>query len=789
MCSSAQAFIPKLWTSEQDMACEPATTIRATFVFDTNNPCFFVTPAQLRGTTTAPYYEANGFDANFLMWAPELKIRPGSANWAGCPPGNPHPNAVCPVGPDFGPVSDNVPDVPDSITALSWGNGFIALACGNFSEAQPDHPSPIPTISGIKFDDRNGNGVQDPTELGLGGVTIHLFNGNVLVGTTTTTADGSYSFSLDVVSDPRRGPGTYTLTEDVPPGYHQTSVPNPVVITPNPDPSTLPHPGNNFGNAKAQPTISTVPSPAVHIGANIFDSATLAGGASPTGIVTFSLYAPTDLTCATAIGTATGTLSGATTTSGNLTEATPGVYNWIASYPGDGANYDVKSKCGDEPVQLFAPITAQGTNITEVEGAPFGATMATFNDPDPVSTPAEYAATIDWGDGTATTAGTINQPGGVGTQYTVSGSHTYAEEGTYTATIKITDSTSALNTATVTTGATVSDAALKGTGVPVAAIEGLPFSGVNIGSFTDADPAGTVSDYTATVDWGDGTAHTTGTISGPDGGPFPVTGGHVYTKAGSYTITVVATDIGGATTTWTDPVAVRDAFCAGALTATEKTHIITGNVSGPMSLAGGTWIISNATVAGSVKLSSGASLMISHSSIGGSVTGTTGGELIVSSSTVGGAVISGVGEAVAVCSSTVNGAFDANATPAGVQVCATTIAGSVGVAGSTAGVMVGDPTRQCPTNRLTSAGAAIFANNLSGFDLSGNVISGSLKVSHSGGMDPPLIPGLKSAAPVIAGNTIGGSINCDGSTPPPTNAGSANRVTGPRLGQCAAGTF
>ena len=47
----------------------------------------------------------------------------------------------------------------------------------------------------------------------------------------------------------------------------------------------------------------------------------------------------------------------------------------------------------------------------------------------PTSTIAEFTATIDWGDGTPPTAGTVSQPGGVGATYLISGSHTYADSG------------------------------------------------------------------------------------------------------------------------------------------------------------------------------------------------------------------------------------------------------------------------------------------------------------------------------------------------------------------------
>ena len=65
----------------------------------------------------------------------------------------------------------------------------------------------------------------------------------------------------------------------------------------------------------------------------------------------------------------------------------------------------------------------------------FNGPVASFTDANPTSsTIADFTATIDWGDGTPLTAGTISQPGGVGTAYVVSGSHTYADSGVTTGT-------------------------------------------------------------------------------------------------------------------------------------------------------------------------------------------------------------------------------------------------------------------------------------------------------------------------------------------------------------------
>jgi hypothetical protein len=86
-----------------------------------------------------------------------------------------------------------------------------------------------------------------------------------------------------------------------------------------------------------------------------------------------------------------------------------------------------------------APLTASPTqptvNTTEASTFPvpvfapplFNGPVASYTDANPASPIADFAATIDWGDGTDLTAGTISQPGGAGTAFIVSGAHTYAD--------------------------------------------------------------------------------------------------------------------------------------------------------------------------------------------------------------------------------------------------------------------------------------------------------------------------------------------------------------------------
>src|SRR6266487_3704865 len=117
---------------------------------------------------------------------------------------------------------------------------------------------------------------------------------------------------------------------------------------------------------------------------------------------------------------------------------------------------------------------------------------------------ASDTATIDWGDGSST-AGTITSLGGG--QYSVSGSHTYADEGTPTVAVSINDPDDPGGPATVRAAATVTDAALAASGSPDF-VSTNPVSGT-LATFTDANPGATVSDFTAgggstTIDWGDG---------------------------------------------------------------------------------------------------------------------------------------------------------------------------------------------------------------------------------------------------------------------------------------------
>jgi len=132
---------------------------------------------------------------------------------------------------------------------------------------------------------------------------------------------------------------------------------------------------------KLSPSISTTPSSGGVVGIAINDSATVAGGSSPTGTVTFNLYGPTDSTCSnSALFTDTKNLSSGTAVSGNYTTLAAGTFHWKATYNGDTNNNATTSPCADEAVTITKAspsISTEIHNSSEVAttSAPAGTTV------------------------------------------------------------------------------------------------------------------------------------------------------------------------------------------------------------------------------------------------------------------------------------------------------------------------------------------------------------------------------------------------------------------------------
>jgi hypothetical protein len=229
-------------------------------------------------------------------------------------------------------------------------------------------------------------------------------------------------------------------------------------------------------------------------------------------------------------------------------------------------------------------VVATGVAVSAAEGAAFtGTSLATFTDPGGPEALGDYSATIAWGDG-STSTGTISFDGS--STFTVSGAHTYGEEGTFTITTMI-HHDSATPDASTSSTASVSDPAVVATGVPVSAVEGAAFT-ASIATFTDpggpepnpSDPSGTLANhYTIdSINWGDSTPldTTSGTISFDGSTTFTVQGSHTYGEEGTYTTTAVLDHEGilttvMATATVSDPAVVATPVPVFGVTCLSKT--------------------------------------------------------------------------------------------------------------------------------------------------------------------------------------------------------------------------
>jgi PKD repeat protein len=188
--------------------------------------------------------------------------------------------------------------------------------------------------------------------------------------------------------------------------------------------------------------------------------------------------------------------------------------------------------------------------VHPVEGASFSGTVASFADPDTTGKASDYTATISWGDGAITEDATLVDDG-EGVFHAV-GAHTYKEEGSYPVNVTIQDDDTENLHVTDESLAEVADAPLHmsahtdttTTSGPALLWPAPPASG-KLASFTDEDPEGTLSDYRAKVEWGDGATTPSATITPNGSGGWDVGAAHEYAQSGLHTVTVTVTDEGG----------------------------------------------------------------------------------------------------------------------------------------------------------------------------------------------------------------------------------------------------
>ncbi len=104
------------------------------------------------------------------------------------------------------------------------------------------------------------------------------------------------------------------------------------------------------------------------------------------------------------------------------------------------------------------------------------------------------------------------------------------------------------------------------TGLAIAAVQGTPAT-QDVATFQSADAAAVPSDFTATINWGDATAATAGTVIEDTSNVFHVSGTHDYTGSGSFTPVVTIEDTSGT------------AVATGAFYQTNLVSSVAGNAA------------------------------------------------------------------------------------------------------------------------------------------------------------------------------------------------------------------
>ena len=216
-------------------------------------------------------------------------------------------------------------------------------------------------------------------------------------------------------------------------------------------------------------------------------------------------------------------------------------------------------------------------------------TVGSFSDANSGATAADFTATIQWGDGSSS-AGVVSGP--TGGPFTVSGSHLYAEEGSYTIAVTVTDAGG--STVAVSGSATIADAA-------VASQCAMPtntsqvFAGATA-TFTDQSSTGNAADFSASIDWGDGTSSAGVITGGPGNLPYTVSGSHTYASTGFFTVTTTITDVGGSSTTATCSSVLVFGFASGGSFVISDLESTAGT---NVTFWGAQWWRDNPTSAGS----------------------------------------------------------------------------------------------------------------------------------------------------------------------------------------------
>jgi uncharacterized repeat protein (TIGR02543 family) len=464
---------------------------------------------------------------------------------------------------NLGAVTDPGTDTITGYT-INWGDGtsesFSAPIAASRTHIYGDGLT-TPTIT-VDLTDEDGTF----TAAGTKTITVYNVSPTIsLAGNTTTDEGSSYSLTLGNVVDPGQDTvSAYSINWGDGTTENFTGSPNGLIKThtyaDGPNSFTIrveltDEDGTFTGGTKGITVNNVAPTASAdYIGITVEEGI----AANNTG--TFSDPGTDDVTISASIGIVnkagsnSGTWSWSFGTSDGPTQSQTVT---ITANDGDGG---ITTTTFQLTVNNVAPAVTAPDSQTADEGTLKTFTLGSFTDPGADN---PWAVDVDWGDGSTHTAFNLATTGVITGQ-----SHTYADNGTYTVTVRVTDKDGAsdartFNVVVANVAPTVTAPANQ------TADEGTPKS-FTLGSFTDP---GTDNPWAVDVDWGDGSAHTTfnlaaiGAITGQS---------HTYADNGTYTVTVRVTDKDGASDARTFNVVVANV--APTVNAGADATIAWGNI-------------------------------------------------------------------------------------------------------------------------------------------------------------------------------------------------------------------
>jgi cyclophilin family peptidyl-prolyl cis-trans isomerase len=184
-----------------------------------------------------------------------------------------------------------------------------------------------------------------------------------------------------------------------------------------------------------------------------------------------------------------------------------------------------------------------------IEGAPgvaFTGVVARLQDLDPAGAPANFTATINWGDGTVLDTASVarDTSGSNVSVITFGGTHTYLRAGVYPIVVSFIGSKGV--TGNLRNEAVISAGAIRAIGRQLE-LTGASVTNQILATFSDTEGVGVPGAYLASIDWGDGTLGK-GVISRGGGGTMVVRGTHKYRDSERYSIGVRIHRVAEATT-------------------------------------------------------------------------------------------------------------------------------------------------------------------------------------------------------------------------------------------------